>query len=497
MKNYIDGAAIWGPRESENILEQMPSTAEITHLFGPVEKQDSIEHCDVLQKILDQLQPISFSKRAALEEEDKLKKHHFVIETISEVLSKAEQSNWSMSIKNGNIFVYNGAFWKALDKSEIENFLGESALKLGVDRYEAKYHLFRSDLVKQLMSSAYLLKPPATSEKVLINLKNGTFIITPQGYELKEFEPGDFLRYQLPFEYNKEIECPKFQTFLDKVLPDSDQQKILAEYISYVFIKQKTLKLEKCMVLYGKGANGKSVFFDVINALLGPENVSSYSLQSLTSESGYHRATLGTKLLNYASEISSHMDSAYFKQLVSGEPVDARLPYGTPFILEDYSKFLFNANELPRDVEQNEAFFRRFIIINFDVKIQENERDPELAQKIISDELPGVFNWVLAGLSRLLNQKKFSVSEIANQALNDYKINSDSVHLFLQDQMYEKSLVGELSLHSFYKMYNAHSLESGYKPTSKRVFADRLRNLDFTIERKNTGNFVNVQKKVL
>lgn len=455
-----------------------------------------IDHSKLLKHFKDQLTPVNYKNIIGQEDEEKIKKQHIVIITVEEIQNKAKEFRWSIGISNGSVYIFNGAYWKSLDKNEMESFLGESAEKMGVYKYDAKYYTFRQDLLKQLISSAFLKKPIKSTEEVLINLKNGTFVINSTQFFIRDFDQNDFLRYQLPFEYNKEAKCPIFNNFLNRVLPDKEQQNILAEYIAYVFIKHKTLKLEKCLVLYGKGANGKSVFFDIINELLGPENISSFSLQSLTNETGYQRASLGAKLLNYASEISSHMDSSYFKQLVSGEPIEARLPYGSPFILEDYAKFIFNANELPRDVEQNEAFFRRFIIINFEVTIPEEERDPDLAQKIIKDELPGVFNWVLVGLTRLLDQKKFTISNIIKNTIDEYKLNSDSVNLFLEDKLYETSAVNEISLHDLYLVYNKHTVASGYKAASKRVFADRLRNLGYTIKRKNTGNFVNAQKKV-
>ena len=154
------------------------------------------------------------------------------------------------------------------------------------------------------------------------------------------------------------------------------------------------------MLLYGTGANGKSVFFEVVNALLGSNNVSSYSLQSLTNENGYYRAMIANKLVNYASEINGKLETAIFKQLVSGEPVEARLPYGEPMTITNYAKLIFNCNELPKDVEQSNAYFRRFLIIPFDTTIPEQQQDKELSKKIISSELSGVFNWVLQGLNR-------------------------------------------------------------------------------------------------
>ena len=155
-------------------------------------------------------------------------------------------------------------------------------------------------------------------------------------------------------------------------------------------------------------------------------------MQSLTNDNGYFRAKLANKLVNYGSEINGKLESAIFKQLVSGEPVEARLPYGEPFTLKQYAKLIFNCNELPKDVEHTNAYFRRFLIIPFDVTIPEHEQDKNLHTKIIEKELSGVFNWVLEGLNRLLEQKKFSDCEAAQQAVEEYKIECDSVQMFLK-----------------------------------------------------------------
>lgn len=72
-------------------------------------------------------------------------------------------------------------------------------------------------------------------------------------------------------------------------------------------------------------------------------------------------------------------------------------------MMTDYAKLAFNANSLPKEVEYNEAFYRRFLIIPFETTIPENERNPNLAQYIITNELEGVFNWIVEELERLIN----------------------------------------------------------------------------------------------
>src|SRR5690606_14068702 len=173
-----------------------------------------------------------------------------------------------------------------------------------------------------------------------------------------------------------------------------------------------------------------------------------------------------------------------------GEPVEARLPYGQPFILKQYAKLIFNCNELPKDVEHTNAYFRRFLIIPFDVTIPEHEQDKQLHTKIIEDELSGVFNWVLGGLNRLLEQKRFSDCEAAQRAVEQYRIESDSVQMFLGEHGYSVSAVNLTPLKDIFGEYRNYCIESGFKACSLRTFADRLRNSGYQTERKNHGTVV-------
>ncbi|MEC5173905.1 phage/plasmid primase, P4 family [Chryseobacterium nepalense] len=418
---------------------------------------------------------------------DKLKlniKHYLVI-SIENTLRFAKKNRWDLCKNNDFIYLYNGTFWTEIDKETFQKFLGEAAEKMGVAKFSARFYQFREQLFKQFLATAYLPTPESSKDKVLINLQNGTFEISPKGTKIRPFESSDFITYQLPFEYNPQAKAPLFETYLNKVLPDPECQMVLAEYLGFVFIKHgsNALKEEKALILYGTGANGKSVFFEVINALLGTDNVSSYSLQSLTNDNGYFRAKLANKLVNYASEINGNLEASIFKQLVSGEPVEARLPYGQPFILKQYAKLIFNCNELPKDIEHTNAYFRRFLIIPFDVTIPPQEQDKNLHTKIIEKELSGVFNWVLQGLNRLLEQKRFSYCEAAQQAVEQYKIESNSVQMFLIENEYKGSSTNYKLIKDLYQEYRAFCIDDGVTPFKKVNFIKQLRALNLVVDR--------------
>ncbi|RXP46872.1 DNA primase [Lutibacter sp. HS1-25] len=418
----------------------------------------------------------------------KLTKNHYLILCIEQLIKIAEVNKWGLCKKNGFIYLYNGSYWIEIDKERFQFFLGNVALKMGVEKFKGKIHTFKEDLFKQFMADAYLPTPKQKNNTVLINLQNGTFEITPTKRELRGFKQKDFITHQLPFEYEPEANAQLFQKYLDEVLPDPNKQKVFAEYCGYIFIKPSVLKLEKMLILYGTGANGKSVFFEILNALLGNENISNYALQSLTNENGYYRAKIGNKLVNYASEINGKLETDVFKLMASGEPIEARLPYGDPFILTEYAKLIFNCNELPKDVEHTNAYFRRFLIIGFTETIPDDKQDKQLANKIIQSELSGVFNWILKGLDRVLEQKKFSKCEAIDNARSDYEKQSDSVQLFISEFDYQKSTDEYTLISELYPPYKTFCIEDGYRPVGKSKFIQRLNHYKIFVKRLNVGN---------
>ena len=470
-----------------------PITAkDITDHVQEITETKATPHAEILSQLLEQFEPLDFEAMANPHnaENFKLSNKHYTVLSIENALQIAENNRWGLCKNYGFIYLFNGTYWDQLNKETFQKFLGKAAEKMGVPTFSARYYKFRKELYEQFLGTAYLEPKPPLANRVLINLQNGTFEISPKGTQLRPFDRSDFLTYQLPFEYNPQAKAPLFEAYLNKVLPDKERQKVLAEYLGFVFIKHGSnrLKEEKALILYGTGANGKSVFFEVVSALLGTENTSNYSLQSLTNENGYFRAKLANKLVNYASEINGKLESAIFKQLVSGEPVEARLPYGEPFTLKQYAKLIFNCNELPKDVEHTNAYFRRFLIIPFDVTIPPQEQDKQLHTKIIEKELSGVFNWVLDGLNRLLEQKRFTDCEAVKQAVEQYKSQSDSVKMFIDENNYQSTPTDYRLIKELYTEYRGYCIEDGFKTVNKSNFIKSLYVLGVLVYRLNVGN---------
>ncbi len=447
------------------------------------EPQLSIKkHSEVLKSLLAEIETVNFRDYLKLPPDDDVKQKHIIVGVIKKLLETAETKRWNLCKSFDYVYIYNGAYWHQMDKEDVKMFLGKCAMKMGCPDYEARYCDFKEKLLKQFLSDAHLPQPEPDEEKILINLQNGTFEFTVTGWKLRYFQADDFLTYQLPFSYDASATCYEFDQYMNKVLPDENGRLLLQEFSGYIFTK---LNLEKMLMLTGSGANGKSVFFNIITALLGRQNVLTYSLGLFAHE--YNRAKLTNVLLNYSSEKGTELNPDTFKALISREPLQAREPYGKSFTLYNNAKFIINANELPKETEQTEAYFRRWLIIPFDVTISEKERDTELANRIIKTELTGVFNWLLKGVERIVKNKNFSESEESQKALNDFKRQSDSVALFVEEWNYKASPVKTETVKDLYSSYKLFCNEDGYRAVSKNKFSQRLESKGFTRIRLGGG----------
>lgn len=432
-------------------------------------------------------------------EGDKVEKANIItdLEKITIILEYllhiADELDSSFIMENEISYLFNGKYHEVVETKLLRTFLGEVAHKTGISLFKARSKRFIDDLYSQYSQTAAITFS-AHDYNLKINLANGTLHLEGDNYEIKSHNKEDFFKYVLSFDFDPDAQAPIFEKFIDTVLPEKNSQNVLMEYFGYILTKNFTL--EKILIILGTGSNGKSVLFDVINALLGPENVSTISMNHLCDTNGYYRATLGTKLLNYTNEFGGKIDLQMLKKLVSGEPLDARLPFGNPITVRDYSKFIINSNNLP-NVEHTHAFFRRQLIIPFKVTIKDSEKDIHLAKKIIKNELPGVLNLVLKGLKRLILQNGFSESQEIKDEIEKYQLESNTVSQFLDEEGWEKSTSNKIRATEFYSEYVKYCKENNLKICTGPNFRKRLRDLNFEFKLKDTNNYTTVycQKK--
>lgn len=442
-----------------------PTQPAINALLNNVEAVDIREACEQL----------GWSGK----KDDYPKQKHIKVAIIGNLINISKRYNWHIIRDAGYFYIYNGAYWIPLVDDQVKQMLKDAAIKMAYTEIECRDALFVDKLFQQATQDGFFTERNVTKQSV-INLKNGSLVLSESGMALKPFDYRDFLTHQLDFSYKEGATNPLFLKYLTEVLPDEDTRKTLQQIAGYLFVKG--LKLEKVFFLFGEGSNGKSVFFEVLNGILGNENISNYSLESLTDEKGYHRAMIKNKVVNYGTDIRlTKIDAGIFKTLASGEPIEARLPYKEPFMMTDYAKLIFNVNKIDSaNIEHTHGFYRRLLVIPFNKTITEDQADRDLHTKILSNRA-GVLNWIIDGAEAVVKNRKIFISKECDDFKQKFIKETDSV------AMYEADFLETINGDTYYKGltiayqdYQIYCKDAGVRyPLGRNNFVNRMIGLGF------------------
>lgn len=372
------------------------------------------------------------------------------------------------------MLVFTGSHWESVEAQQWKDFVALCAQRCGVPESQLMNPAFMRALFEAMAYNLAKYRRRRVPEgEVWLNLHNGTLVLNSDGQVvLRDHDKADLFRYTLPYSYDPEAECQRWHAFLSRVLPDGDAQLLLAEFIGYCLMPRHSL--EKMLLLYGEGLNGKSVTLEVIEALLGSMNVSYLSLADLTNDD-VKRAAIEGKMLNISHESGKDVNPNVLKQMTSGERVLIKQLYHDPREISDYGKLVAAFNILPR-AENSFGFFRRLIILPYEVTIPKEEIDRQLATKL-KEELPGILNWVLAALPALMKRGEFSPCASSERALEHYRLQSDNVRLFLNEMCTASEVAVKAS--DLYQAYRNYCFESSLKAIGKNKFYDRLESLGY------------------
>lgn len=335
--------------------------------------------------------------------------------TCYEIVKTAENVGYHFTYMNNQVYLFQGQYYAPVDDATLKVFIKFALIYLSDNTVAASDRKVINDNHAQFPYSVMTLDtaPPASK----INFDNGTLDLVTMKFSNHSYK--DYFPYVLPYGYDPNAACPVFEKFLSEVLPERQVQDVIAEYIAWLFTP--SLKLEKVMLLYGKGCNGKSVLVEIIENLIGQENVSHESLSDL-ADNANARANIIGKRLNTCTDIGTAIENPdVLKRLASGESISVKKLYQDVATVDDYAKNIFCCNELPKSKDMSDGFVRRLLIIPFDRQIPKDRVDPTLASRIISNELPGIMNWVIDGYQRLARQQAFTDSPCIQRMTEEYR----------------------------------------------------------------------------
>jgi len=347
----------------------------------------------------------------------------------------------------------------------------------------------RSEVIKYLELLAPESKQ-ASSRYILLN--NGILDIKTK--QLQEFNPKIIIKNKIPINYNPEAYSEIVDITLNKICCNDKQLRLLIEeMIGYTLFRRN--ELGKCFILTGNGNNGKSTLLDVIQAMLGEDNLSSVSLKDLGER--FKTYQLEGKLANIGDDISNKYidDNETFKKLVTGEKVNVERKGKDPFDFRNYSKLIFSANDLPRINDLSDGLKRRLIFIPFNAKFSKHDPDfdPFIKDKLLTNEsLEYLLKIGISALERVLKNNGFTASKASQEIWKQYEEVNNPVIAFLEDNKINNEPTKDI-----YLRYSLYCNESGLRSLSRIAFSREVCKHGYeTKAKKVNGDKIQIFMKV-
>lgn len=335
-----------------------------------------------------------------------------------------------------------------------------------------------------------MIEEEATNQHLdYINLQNGLFNLKTARLEPHNREL--YMTSQLPFKYEPEALCPVWDKFLEDVLvtpegqPDYELCNLLQEAFGYSLTAYTHLRASFWTV--GPTGSGKSTLLKVLTNLAGTGHIA-IDLDQM-KESSYQLADVaGKRVVTFTEpDARSPLADGQYKRLVSSDVVSARQIHGRPFNFIPQCKLWGAMNDTPRVVDRSDAVYGRIIIFPMLNSIPKDKWDLTIDEKLRA-ELPGIFNWALAGLARVLKRGAFLKAKQSEQARNDYKSENDAEAAYVEERL-EKGERYTVRANELYSDYKNWCEANGFKPKNRNSVSKDWRRLGLLNQKRTDANY--------
>jgi len=322
----------------------------------------------------------------------------------------------------------------------------------------------------------------------LLNALNGT--IDLRTGELRPHCRTDFLTKLCRAEYHPNAAAGVFMAFLARIFRTHPP---LIGFMQKVFgYTASGSTREQCVFfLFGLGANGKTTLIDAIMYVLadyaGKADPDLLMQRDGASAHPTGIADLFGSRMAVCSETNDgkRFDESRLKDLAGETHIKARRMYGDFFSFVMTAKIFLYSNHRPIVRGTDFGFWRRMKLIPFAEKIDDDEKDRNLAEKLKA-EADGILAWIVAGAVAWQRDGLSDPLEVV-KATEAYRTDMDSVGLFVADNCIKgtdlKSYAADL-----YAAYTKFAIDAGEHPLSQKRLGTALAERGFKPDRCTYSN---------
>ncbi|MEI7773367.1 MAG: phage/plasmid primase, P4 family [Verrucomicrobiota bacterium] len=307
----------------------------------------------------------------------------------------------------------------------------------------------------------------------VIHCSNGMLALDSSPPELRTFHPDYRSRNASPFAFAPEAECPEFINGLLRPALSEEDIELLQLWAGSVLLGQNPA--QRLMIIMGTPGGGKSTVIEVIEKVIGEQNVAQIRTEHLGKQFEMFKF-LGKTLLtgkDVDPDFLNERHASIIKALVGGDLLDAEKKNGNEqFQLRGCFNVAITCNarltvRLKGDVG---AWERRILLLQYD-RPKPEKRIADYASKLIREEGSGILNWLIEGaLKYLVEVEEFgdirltpSQSERVDRLLKE----SDSLRQFVETRVV-KAPLDDLTGEELRTGYLDFCEEMGWRSFEKR-----------------------------
>jgi putative DNA primase/helicase len=311
---------------------------------------------------------------------------------------------------------------------------------------------------------------------LLLNVTNGT--IDLETGELRPHRREDFITKIVNIKYDRNARCPEFSRCLNEWLPAQGLAGYMTSFMGYCFTG---LTSEQAWFLFhGVTASGKSTVLNILRGILGPYALQLPENYFLVTKHANDFVTANLAGVRLATCVETNdgrrLDVAKIKHLTGGDPICAALKFQNFFTFIPEHKLVLATNHAPRVPDTDDSIWRRIRLVPFTVTIPEMRRIPELADRLLQREAPGILRLAVIGCQAWLQSRRLLEPGAVTEAVANYRASEDVVRHFVEE-CYALEPKARSSRRDVYRDYVAWCEDDRLKPSSKKKFAEELKRL--------------------
>jgi putative DNA primase/helicase len=315
----------------------------------------------------------------------------------------------------------------------------------------------------------------------LLNARNGTVDLRTGA--LRPHARADLLTHDTEIQYRPDATAPTWIRFLHDVFAgDADLIQFVQRAIGYSLTG--CVKEQVIFIPHGCGSNGKSVFLNILQALLGKlawQAAPDLLLQDRHRRHPTEQADLFGKRIIVCQETGEgrRFNETLVKQLTGGDAITARRMHEDFWSFNPTHKIWLSTNHRPEIRGTDYAIWRRIRLIPFGVTFaddSEPRKNPDMERQLLA-ELPGILAWSVRGC---LDWQKhgLGMAEAVKTATASYQAEMDVLAGWIADCcVIHRNAKARAS--ALYRSYSDWCDASGETPEPQRRWGMRLHERGF------------------